>query len=1296
MKYLLIVFIYLFLIDSSNSIVFGQSVQQVGSDGSIPLQYLTNGNGSCVFNAYILLVDRTAISVTLEGNNPLYIPIMNSSTDGIYQIKYELTPSSNIQNTTKVIYTISSIASTLYLPAQCISLGNLNITQTRAFRYFDGRARYRVYYNTNIIQTGQNLQFTCTREFIVCNTFLTVNSTTNYLQLVLDFYFTGDLSIGPSNFLVTLNGPTLTMTVPVQLQLKTTQPNTTYTISQPSVFFGDRNDTRYYLLESRATNFSNDFFFFTYIQDTIYSGTDMITNGNPLNYSLATFYSLQYINPGTAYYKLYSSNAKSDIELFNLPYPNGLLIANNDINNNNINNSPKQVNLLGIVLPGIYGSLKDVQVSPTTDGRYLLQVTISDIVGVKYVTLTSGLPCTTDLKLMSQFNLIQGTEYNGTWGLIYDYFPSHCPISLDYGVINNDNYKYNPEDFYLVNPAKKLPARFEPILYFTLDDVVDFWFLKNSVDVSSTAYVNSVFFKLSRPEKIFNFQLVMIRNGRNDQVFSSVWDDTTMAYRIDFTLAQRLFTGEVYYTIQFGNKLDTSSPRLDWATFQTKFNDTAKLSVFSTDADVLGPRVISISNLPTNDNIITISEDSQIGFEIQIVDYITSHGSESGFKSGYAVINYLGFDYNVDILSPISGDIYNFTASVWFNVSGRVTSIPLTLKDIVLFDNANNSLSMAQTTHTVDFPHTVTVTNNINQIDNTGPVSQTMNVSPAILDTSTVSRILNVTYQFGDLNSGIYIDPNAYIVVTTGLNMYFNFPVISVLEADQFNSVATFSGELPYGTLEIAVTSLYGVSNYAGFHATILSGLAVSFTFTTSPYIDSSSTVTFASQKVSLYGYYMGEIQDATYTFKYVGESGARTISPTAGMGLYHVLPIPAGSKPFTLQLQTSSNVSNIFEIVPIPTPVSPTSEPAPEPPKCLGDPVCGGSNGECTPNGCKCVIPWIGNDCQSRQIIIPQPNVNNTSPSTGVDYEGELPNGETVAFSTFVSLIEIRELNHNNEVIERYPFTNWIFTNLTTSTSSPQYLYSTSIIKPNQNINFKISPNSNPIKDTQQDIVVTQIGVQMEWFTEATNISFANENIQMLPSTIKYNVNLSPYPFESSLNTLVLVFKASIQLQDLNADSCSYQENGTVSDSDNQMEYVKLQINSQSLYARFIKRAVIDGRPRKISNQILESDTQQQSNSATTLIGVNIPNYGEKAILDPDFSLLVDVAPASDKQNPICVYHKPDNSLTKAQLAGIIIGATVFGIAVVVMIVYGIYTAHMKKKNLANLQKKLDQIPQK
>ncbi|KYR00439.1 EGF-like domain-containing protein [Tieghemostelium lacteum] len=316
----------------------------------------------------------------------------------------------------------------------------------------------------------------------------------------------------------------------------------------------------------------------------------------------------------------------------------------------------------------------------------------------------------------------------------------------------------------------------------------------------------------------------------------------------------------------------------------------------------------------------------------------------------------------------------------------------------------------------------------------------------------------------------------------------------------------------------------------------------------------------------------------------------------------------------------------------------------------------------KCINNQIVCDEGWSGEDCSS-QIVIVDPGFNNTSPSTGGNSTVTLPGGETIQFSTLVSILELREYNSaTNQMIKVFPFNMWLVKKI----NENEYQYNT---------NFTNN-------------ITTGIQVNIKYFSSKQTIEFANQSITILPSTLKYQISISPYHFDKTTSTLMLVFNTQIERSELE-ESCSNINYGDDPTSDD-YQFVRLQVNEVSLYGKFIKYGIVDNRTRIISNSFISDNSTQISTKSGTLIGINIPYFTKDVLLDPDFSVLLDTKPASTKSDSVCSKEKDSKKLTSAQLAGIIIGVVGFALVIGISIAYAIYKRKQAKISMAKIQQKL------
>jgi len=320
----------------------------------------------------------------------------------------------------------------------------------------------------------------------------------------------------------------------------------------------------------------------------------------------------------------------------------------------------------------------------------------------------------------------------------------------------------------------------------------------------------------------------------------------------------------------------------------------------------------------------------------------------------------------------------------------------------------------------------------------------------------------------------------------------------------------------------------------------------------------------------------------------------------------------------------------------------------------CL-DPTCG-NNGYCIPGrGCICTSPWVGQNCTSKVISIPNPDIDPTKPNVN------LTTTEDIVYSSMVAIESLLEMDSNHNVINTYDLKEWIYTPITID-GIKSYNYTTKITVPLDNS-------------------VTDIAVLVQWYEIQTNITFAGQKITMNPSSLKYRVDFTKYSFSTSMNYLQLIFRFGINGTE--DQSCSVLSQGDVYGG----EYFQLNINNHGFFGRYIKRAVLDNRSVAITNVAISNSTE--SNQVFSRIGVNIPYYQRNAIIDPDFSVLVNTKGAQDEQGSICNNNLSNNNkkLSTAQLAGIIVASCVVAIAITVSIVYYV----IKKAKFKQSQKRLD-----
>ncbi|KAM9970549.1 hypothetical protein ACTFIR_002409 [Dictyostelium discoideum] len=331
-------------------------------------------------------------------------------------------------------------------------------------------------------------------------------------------------------------------------------------------------------------------------------------------------------------------------------------------------------------------------------------------------------------------------------------------------------------------------------------------------------------------------------------------------------------------------------------------------------------------------------------------------------------------------------------------------------------------------------------------------------------------------------------------------------------------------------------------------------------------------------------------------------------------------------------------------------------------PKRCIDD--CGApNNGICTSTGCACISPWIGNDCKSKIILIPRPSLNYSSPVTDIPLIDIKEDSKLVR--SLISIVKLRELDFQSKQVNSFTFIEWEY--------------------------YKINESTSQYKSNITNLgLTTFITVTLQWFENETNVVFANQNIKMNPSSIKYTIEISEYKFSSNLNQLQLVMMASMSVNKTN-DICSNTEFSETSSGDDS-NYLKIQIDDHSLYGRFIKRGLIDSIPRSIDNVPLDSSMNQVDSASLSqsYIGISIPYFKKQIIIDPDFSVLLTSSSDSvNSESSICSFNKVSKFSDGLISAIVLCGFFIFA-SLVAMVVYSYYKKRYDRNIVNEIQLKL------
>ncbi|KAF2072686.1 hypothetical protein CYY_005992 [Polysphondylium violaceum] len=841
----------------------------------------------------------------------------------------------------------------------------------------------------------------------------------------------------------------------------------------------------------------------------------------------------------------------------------------------------------------------------------------------------------------------------------------------------------------------------------TPDSIVEFYFEKNPVDVTNKSVDNVLHIKVATVTSntpyfvpILTFYYDPATNPVN---FYGKWNSTTLGYDIPFTIPMNLVSSELIYDLFINPHILCNSG------LAPIIGTNASLIVTSDNGDLLGPLISSIQALPAtfpvtpSTNVapflVTI-EDKLNGFshgEIQITSNYDAIGykfvfDESSKVSGDALLGSYIFNITLDP-ETCRSQIYVISQVTLYDKGGYVTStsIPISYVNPLMKIGASPTLSTICST----------------VVDTTAPTVYSATLATATtLDVGSLDRTIKVILTSRDTTNTVSTDPRLapYMYATTAGMIEIPktqcvFDTIAENVYFKFNCTLTvpFGFGYPFGIY----LSIYGIHdtqlNFGGLSSQEISIASIATTYTMNPLLLNASPLDSKQSTLTLYGKHFGTNKSsATLKIDYLNGTTASLplVYPLFSGSIISSNSLTPTENPFSISITVGTKVSNALLIVPtvitlapvessssssspsssssetiteVPTqkPTEAPTEKPTQPPVCPKD--CS-HNGVCTSHGCQCTPPFVGLDCSSRVVIIPEPSVNTTQPNSNTDYDTVLGD-KKVRYSSLVSVVSLRELDSQGALVKEFVFEKWVFTNL----SDSSYLYQYNITH----------PADGPIANTS-------VSVSLQWFSEATNITFANQIITMQPSSLKYKVDLSPYPFTSSFSTLQLVMSASLASSEKES-ACS-----STSFNDDQQElqdqYVKIKVNDHSLYGRFIKRAVIDGGIKAITNTLLDADKNQvkdssnQGSSAQSFIAINIPFYKNAIVIDPDFSILVETNAAQDDDNSVCT-PKAKSGLTKVQMIGIIIGSVGMAVVAIVSVSYFIYKRRSFRKESIKLQ---------
>jgi len=255
----------------------------------------------------------------------------------------------------------------------------------------------------------------------------------------------------------------------------------------------------------------------------------------------------------------------------------------------------------------------------------------------------------------------------------------------------------------------------------------------------------------------------------------------------------------------------------------------------------------------------------------------------------------------------------------------------------------------------------------------------------------------------------------------------------------------------------------------------------------------------------------------------------------------------------------------------------------------------CG--NGYCYLGNCICYPPSAGPSCNDSTLNF----------DTILDGNTAIVKLEQTTLS--INFISVQEIDQTGNSILSYPLSA---SNVSINLSNDSFVLVSYFL--DNNSTFNISYNT---------------------YTVGQIFTFAKQNISIPPNTLKLTISIQNWNFSFSLNSL------KINLRICEEFDCS----GNMTS-----HYWTKDVAYYTFFVNYASNGIVDGAAAKVAT------IYNQTSQTTTLI---VPHFYDYAILDPDFSVLINANPRSSP-------HRHQNEKT----IGIAIGAVV-GLIVIILVLY-------------------------
>ncbi|GAM20824.1 hypothetical protein SAMD00019534_039990 [Acytostelium subglobosum LB1] len=947
--------------------------------------------------------------------------------------------------------------------------------------------------------------------------------------------------------------------------------------------------------------------------------------------------------------------------------------------------------------------VESFQIVPIGGSRYLLRTTISDAesgLSRMMVYFSTG-----EMYHIDHLDLYQGNSKYGYYEKLLELnTPPGQTVKYDLMLMNDANRISMTDVGY--SSITGSPVGFRTAAYdIGAQDLIVFYFDKYVMDVSTSSMDNKLY--ISSPKILPSWKVTLIY-GLVDENPSYQADATYNAtlglFVLPFTVPTCTITRQMQYYIRVmlppGNSYTVFSTKdmtgiagtlmIDGALIQKQFPTTSIVNIKSTSGDELPPMITECTAIPGKTVDLTLNgKATMIGWAFVIED--TGNGFLKGVINVISDVDGQVRRFELTPANKTGGDQFTGSYVIMFQVDPNYRSQTFTFLDIEVFDTSMNrgyySTVDSDTRVVSPLAASMTATRilefNIQLItgttDITPPVLESLEVLTPTVDVGSHLRNVEVRFTVRESGSGYSLRhiPSVYI---TGYIFETYKLATSESSMVQAGDLYTFtaSGIPPYGFAAktsgavaggstLAFISVYGlVDNSQNINGYATEDLPVSpqvartveivYTHIT-PILE---RVELGQGVITVFGKNFGPnptLVDALNinnpTVLFTKSFGSVVIA------VFNITDVVRVEKTLLIQLRNqpdnSTYCSNTLSIRYIPGPEAPVI-PLPNI-TCPGSPPCS-NHGDCSPT--------LVVNVTTHESVPTTPVINPDNPSTV--YTFNETTGVTIVGE--IEIIRVRVLDQLGTELASYLLNQWN----TSSTSSQSRDYVA-----------QYGPNDG------SNVGVIKVNVRL--FTEDEDVKFAGDILPMKKNTIKYTITLANYTFPSLLDTMQVVMRATINTTDSN--SCSVQQYGyTDGDKDN-LFWMRVKVQSYSMYGHFIQKAMIDDRVSAVSNILLNDTVQTVANntqSSQTLIGINVSAFTRQAYLDPDFLLLLDIDDAKDIDGAFC-RQSSSSKLSPLAIAGIVVLCVAFVAAIAVGIMMRMKSIRKQRKEVNRINVRLSAL---